>query len=481
MIVEVFAKFTNFLKDKKLLTIFLFVFLLSPIIALGKTCYVDEGEHSGDGSKDKPYRTISKALSKGCDKIKVAGGSYSERITIPAGVSLEGKGGKTKIKDKVFMSDDTEVEDLSIENGGIVVTKNAKVKINKVKIEDSHTGIEAEGGGKVTVVNSTISHNGKGLYLRYGTDVDLRNSKITHNKEEGVDIRANVDGIITGNAIDSNKEGGIEVIAGKSQLTISNNSIRYNKASGIAIQFYKENSGLGGLKIAGNTLIGNGNYGVDCKIPSGGNPEKNYWSKSVAFSFNKISGNGKGALAKFCKFSVEEMQRATKTEEEIKELERIKQEKSEEAKRKLREKMQEELRKKKEEEERVKREQQKRVDLELKDKIDQRRDEYIKQCSYSQNDQQIFQQQKKWQIFLFGPEEEIIQRRQERENKCQEVIVKLQDKLKEMKTEEVRKEVESGLLQELKNQQEKINKDTEEYKNKFGLVSWLKKIFGKSS
>jgi len=56
--------------------------------------------------------------------------------------------------------------------------------------------------------------------------------------------------------------GGIEVIAGKSQLTISNNSIRYNKASGIAIQFYRENSDLGELKIKGNTLEYKNKFGL---------------------------------------------------------------------------------------------------------------------------------------------------------------------------------------------------------------------------
>ncbi len=462
--------------------VFVFLFFLSPSLVLAKKCYVDDGvDKGGDGSKKNPYQTITKALSKDCDEIKVSSGTYNEDIILEKSVELKGKGTATIIDGEVKMKDGSRLLDLYVRDGGVEVMKNASVRIEGVKIKGAHIGVLTEGSGKLEMNNSEISHNGKGFYLQYGKNVEIRNCTIVHNTEEGVDIRANVDGVISGNVIEGNKEGGIEVIAGKSQLTISNNSIRYNKASGIAIQFYRENSDLGELKIKGNTLIGNGNFGIDCKIPSGGSPVGGYWSKSVAFSFNKISGNDKGSLSKFCGFTLKEIQQATKTEEEIKELERIKREKSEEAKRKLREKMQEELRKKKEEEERVKREQQKRVDLELKDKIDQRRDDYLKRCDYSHNDQQIFQQQKKWQIFLFGPAKGIIQRRQERENKCQEVIVKLQDKLKEIKTEEVKKEVESGLLQELKNRQERIKKDTEEYKNKFGLVSWLKKLFGKSS
>lgn len=445
---------------------------LTPFFVWAKTCYVDDGSSGGDGSKDDPYETIGEAIDEDCDTIKLKKGKYKESFTLSSGTELKGSGSDSVVEGEIKMKNDCSLESLKVEDGGVEVLKNARVTIDDVKIEDSHIGIVTSGSGKLTLKNSTISHNGKGLYLQYGKNVDIRNNKVVHNREEGIDIRANVDGIISGNQIESNKEGGIEVIAGKSQLTISNNSIRYNKASGIAIQFYKENSGLGNLKISGNTLIGNGNYGIDCKIPSGGRPEANYWSKSVSFSYNKVGGNGKGGFSDFCGFSGDEVLQATKTEEEIKEIkskeELERQQKEEEA----RKKKEEEERLKKEEEERVKREQQKRLDLDKLDKLKQKMPEYEKECEFSHNDQDIFVKRSKWLVFLIGYDDESLKRMEFRKQHCEQALEELKNRIEEIKTEEVKEEARQKYLNSLLQKKESLDNEMNKMRKK-GLFRWF--------
>ncbi len=448
-------------------------FLLGPSFVVAKTCYVNHDSQNGNGSKDKPYKAIGKALEEKCTKVKVKDGKYKESITLRKGVSLEGEGDDTIVVGKVKMNDDSSLEDVFVDDGGVEILKNAKVNINNVRIEHAHIGIVTVGTGKLTVKNCKIKHNGKGLYLQYGKDVDLQNNVIANNGEEGVDIRANVDGIINGNIIESNKEGGIEVILGKSELKIMNNSIKHNKASGIAVQFYKENSSVGSVTISGNKLVGNGNYGIDCKIPSGGRPMVDYWSKSINFGYNFVSGNGKGSLSAQCKFKNDEIEEATLTKEEIEEKKQ-KQEREKKIKQEEMEKQRMEEEKKQKEEEAKIKEEKIRVDLWKKDQIVQEFPEEIKRCHLSENDLKILKKRGRWKIFFVGPDEEMIKRYEEREKKCAGVISKMENKIGEIETDEVKRDLENNYLHKLQQQIGKITTEKESYKNKFGLWKWIK-------
>lgn len=282
-----------------------------------ETCYVDyDADNDGDGSKDEPYQKISKALSKDCKKIIVEKGTYKDDIILNKSVTLEGEGSVT-ITGKVTMKDGSKIEEVTVSGkGGIEIDDDADVEIEDVKITGASIGIETFGRGTLTVKDAKIIDNGKGLYIQAGKNIKITNSEVSDNSEEGIDIRANVDGTISGNTIHDNGESGIEVILGKSELLITNNSIKKNHASGIAAQYYEHASKIGAVKITGNTITDNKDFGINCKAPSGGNPGVDYWSASTNMTSNKVSGNKNGDFAPACAFSANTVSDATMTKEQ---------------------------------------------------------------------------------------------------------------------------------------------------------------------
>lgn len=288
------------------------------VVLAGSEMYVDEDADSGgDGSKDEPYKKIEKALDKGGTKIRIAKGSYDEDITVGKGVQLKGSGrSDVTIKGKVTMKDGSKLEDLTVSGGGVVLSDGANASLSDVSVKNAGTGIITKGRGKLKMKDVKVRGNGKGLYIQRGKDIEIIGCEVTDNGEEGIDIRANVDGVISGNLISGNHESGIEVILGDSELKISNNNIKNNRASGIAAQYYKSAKKLGGLKITGNKINSNKDYGLTCKAPSGGNPGEAYWSESMVLIGNAMSGNKQGAFAPGCFFAQDKEEDAVMTEEE---------------------------------------------------------------------------------------------------------------------------------------------------------------------
>lgn len=322
--------------DARWLAVLFFIgVFVCPFFTLASTeCFVDEKkEESGDGSKSSPYKKISKALEENCGVITVEEGTYDETINLKKGVELIGVSqGKVILTGKVTMNDDSNVEKITLDSGGIDVVKNADVDISNVKIKNAIIGINTISGGKITVSKSIITSNGKGIYVQKGGSVKIIGCKIYDNKGEGLDIRADVSGSIGENEIYNNKESGIEIILGKAELAIYNNEIKKNSSSGIAAQFYSDFDNVGKVNIKNNTISGNSSYGIDCRAPSGGSDKpKGYWSDSMKLSANKISGNKQRDFASSCKFDDEKIGDATKTKEEkeaellaLKEKERMK-------------------------------------------------------------------------------------------------------------------------------------------------------------
>jgi len=307
---------------------FIIVIFLVSIIGLvtnpvfvyaGSDCFVDaDVESGGDGTKGDPYTKISKAIDENCKNINVKSGTYKDNITLEKGVEIDGSGrSKTIVTGKITMKDGTELEDVGLRGGGIKISDGADVKITDVAIKNANIGIETTGGGKLLVKKTKISGNRKGLYLQKGKNITITDSEISNNLEEGIDIRSNVDGLISGNIIEENGESGIELILGKSNLIISNNKIKHNRSSGIATQFYSHAEKLGDVRISNNTISGNKDFAINCKIPSGGNPSVGYWTNSITLIGNNIYGNKDGDFALNCKFKNLKITNATKTEDEL--------------------------------------------------------------------------------------------------------------------------------------------------------------------
>lgn len=285
-----------------------------PVSAASYDIYVDKnGDSSGDGSEGDPFDTIEDGIKKAASnpdssrKIYIRSGTYSESFTVGDDMKLYGAGrGKAVISGSVVMKSGSRMENLTVAMNapvGVTVSANADVAFKGVEIKD-FTQISLNslpGNGKLSVIDSVIhGGGGKGIFVQKGKRIEIAGNKIYGNKEEGLDIRDDVSGTVQDNDIHDNRESGIELIIGSSDLSIVKNNISGNTASGIATQFYSSATIIGKIDIRGNTIQKNGNYAIDCKVPSGGKPGRDYWNKSLSFADNSLSGKSDRVIAGSC-------------------------------------------------------------------------------------------------------------------------------------------------------------------------------------
>jgi parallel beta-helix repeat protein len=287
-------------------------FLVRPaaVRAEGYDAYVDaDPSAEEDGSKERPFSRIEKAvahvLSKpaGRRRILVRPGTYRESFTLGPSVRLFGSDkGRVVVEGGVAMRDGSALKKLSIV-GGVVAEGNADVVLEDCEIKDfGPIGVRAlPGKGRLTVRQCRIRAGGKGIYVQEGRTVELSDNEISGNREEGLDIRADVSGSVSGNAIRRNGESGIEVVLGGSDLVLRGNTIEKNKASGIAGQFYRGSKEKGRVHVRNNRIADNGKEGFSCGTPSGGDPSRQYWNDSVALSDNILKDNALGPIDRSCK------------------------------------------------------------------------------------------------------------------------------------------------------------------------------------
>lgn len=292
-----------------------FVFLLNEkVYAESYALYVDAGaEDGGDGSKDKPFQEVEDAIEevKSGENIYIAGGTYDGNFKIPSSVGLYGQSrDNVKIKGSLNAANGVILKNITISGGNVALTveSGAYVSVKKCIVRDaSKIGIDiASGNGKLTVEDTKITNNRKGVYAQRGNQLRISDSTISKNKEEGIDIRNKVDGSITGNEISNNGESGIEIILGSSDMSIANNNISSNSASGIAAQFYSDFSKKGKVKVDNNKIKNNNHFGIKCGAPSGGNSPKGYWEKSLNLNDNIFGGNDEGDIAGKCKITLDD-------------------------------------------------------------------------------------------------------------------------------------------------------------------------------
>lgn len=242
---------------------------------------------------------LEKALKSGKKEVKFSG-KEKEDVRIPKGVRVTGSGpGKAVISGDISMADGSSLANVTVNGGRIAITidKGASVSLTNVTVTgSSDAGIFApKGGGTLTITNSRIQQNRKGIFLLSGKRLALSGSSITNNQEEGLDMHAGTGGSINGNTFANNKEGGMEVIINGSSFTISGNTFSGNASSGIALQSYGGGGGgakTGSFVIRENTFANNGNFGIDCKNPLGTGGA--FFGASAKASDNTFTANKKG-------------------------------------------------------------------------------------------------------------------------------------------------------------------------------------------
>lgn len=185
----------------------------------------------------------------------------------------------------------------------ITIAKGASVTLSNVTVRGgSESGIFApEGGGTLTIKNSRILKNRKGLYILPGKNLNISGNVVSGNDEEGLDVRAGTSGSIVGNQFVNNGEGGAEIIVGSARLTISRNTFSENKSSGLALQAY---SGIGkapgNVQVSNNTLSNNGNFGLVCSSPSKGGAGGSFFQRVIRLVDNTFQGNKAGNIDPVC-------------------------------------------------------------------------------------------------------------------------------------------------------------------------------------
>ena len=248
---------------------------------------------------------LSKALKSGKKEIQFSG-KEKESVRIPKGVHVTGSSPeKAMISGDVVMADGSSLANVTVNGKAISITidRGASVSLTNVTVTGAtDAGIFApKGGGTLTISNSRIRQNRKGIFLLSDKRLVLLGSSITNNQEEGLDMHAGTSGSITGSTFANNKEGGMEVIINGSSFTISGSTFSGNASSGIALQSYGGGGGgarTGNLVLTGNTFSGNGNFGIDCKNPQGTGGA--FFGLSVKASGNTFGGNKKGLISGEC-------------------------------------------------------------------------------------------------------------------------------------------------------------------------------------
>lgn len=275
-------------------------FILKTLFLLGGFFWIFPNE-----TLAKTETNLSKALKSG-DKTIEFSGKEKESVKIPKGVKVIGSSPeKAVISGDVIMANGSSLENITVDGKVISITveKGASVSLSNVTVSGgSDTGIFApKGGGTLTISNSRIRQNRKGIFLLEGKTLFLSGSFVSNNKEEGLDMHAGSQGSITGSTFSNNSEGGIEVILNGSGLTISKNTFSSNQASGLALQSY--GSGGGGSKtgrfvVSDNSFTNNGNFGIDCKNPQG--TGGGFFAGSVKANGNTFTVNKKGSINGEC-------------------------------------------------------------------------------------------------------------------------------------------------------------------------------------
>ncbi|MCK4635809.1 MAG: right-handed parallel beta-helix repeat-containing protein [Candidatus Moranbacteria bacterium] len=487
----------NMIMKRKIILIFLIfvgISICPTFVLAGYDFYVDaDASSEGDGSKDDPFEEIEDALKKGGKEIFVKNGTYKENITLSKNVKIKGESeSKTIISGKVTMEDSTTIENLTIKSGGVSVGKGNNVKIDGVTITGAGTGIETEGSGKLKVLNSNISENGKGMYIQKDKDIEIRSSTVSNNGEEGIDIRQNVDGIISGNKIKGNDESGIEVIAGGSELKISGNTLQNNGASGIAIQYYKSADKIGALRVYDNIISSNKNHGITCKNPSGGSPGGSYWTESVDMGANKIFSNKDGEFAPFCKFSDDTANAAIKTEDQLKQ-EKLVEEKAEQESLKKKEEEENRLILEEEEKAKLKEEalQTERLELEKQERIERDKEKQLKvedlYLDFLNQDEsnnilkKEIENRSKIKSFFIGTDYKKLDQLSEQVLTYNKKIVEIKELKQQINGEEILAQEQIILkINEIESKKAIFKEFVSTEMNKFSLFGWILNLFKRS-
>jgi hypothetical protein len=315
-----------------------------------QTLFVDQNssETIETGSFYYPFHTIQTALENRKNEdanklttIIISTGDYKEALTLPPHTTLFAENQKVNINNpnKILGNTITSAEDVNLINlninygrFGVYIPYNTNINfINTTVNQAAKFGVRTEGNKtkqsvnakEINIVNksteeleelplirfshSTIQNSAsQGLYAK-DVHIEIMNSKIINNKEEGVDLHPHIYAIITDNEIIKNGESGIESEIEDNLVIIKNNNLSDNLKNGIGLLTPRDNDKVmteknaGKITIENNIIHNNQRYGVRCAIHK--NPPtkpRPFFPTTVKYQDNDFSNNKEGDFAKAC-------------------------------------------------------------------------------------------------------------------------------------------------------------------------------------
>jgi len=222
-------------------------------------------DKEGDGSREFPFRTITRALdaAESGTTVHVIEGTYEENVKLKAGVILEGEGaGVTTIQgdgtDSVVIADsigsDAKIDGFTITGGGGsqvlgggIYCRDCSPTVSNNRITGNAVSPPNEGGagiccqgGSPAILNNEISNNtgtgltpppGGGIYCVQSASLISGNLIVGNSAVHGGGILCDtfggtiVNNLITGNTA-AWRGAGIEVLGGAP--TVANNTVAFN-------------------------------------------------------------------------------------------------------------------------------------------------------------------------------------------------------------------------------------------------------------
>jgi parallel beta-helix repeat protein len=264
------------------------------------TLYVDGSSpncsNSGTGAQGAPFCTISAAVAKVApgQTVQVAGGTYSEKVTIA-------KSGTSSAPIVVTAAPGASVTVTGAANGFVISGRSWVTVKGFTVVNTSDYGITVSSSSSITISNDDVSHAGvqasgltrAGIRLNNSTDSLITGNKSHDNSYAGIMVTGGSGNEVRGNETFGNARGferaapGIRIYASTGNV-VDDNITHDNEDSGI-----ESYSGANDTLIYNNVSYNNGDHGIDDLHTTGQRIIGNTVYKNVTAGIN-LEGNSTG-------------------------------------------------------------------------------------------------------------------------------------------------------------------------------------------
>ena len=292
-----------------------------------------------NGSITYPFSNIETALStareNNINTILISSGTYTEVLTLPKNITLFGTTANVTILNKTPKSfalttdDNINIINITISGGNntVIIPHNTSATFINTIITNAHdfgvlmgkkerpktmpgekskvvyevfnkTDIEILQMPLVRFSNVTVTKNdNQGMYLRDGR-VEIINSQVIENGEEGIDLHPHMHVTILSTNASNNGEGGLETEIYDNKVLIKNSTFTHNVKSGVALL---TSMGVGSIILNENIMSNNQKFGMRCAVHKNRPSQPRPFFQSVIINKdNLMENNAEASISKPC-------------------------------------------------------------------------------------------------------------------------------------------------------------------------------------